>query len=76
VRALVVVAGPGFFSTLGVPLRAGREFTLVDESAVSTAASGAAPLPPNALRVAIVGESFAQRYFGTTDVVGRRVKFG
>jgi predicted permease len=94
VRALVVVAGPRFFSTLGIPLRAGREFTLADEvveggprppgavknaTIAETAPGGRHPpqaLPPNTPRIAIVGESFARRYFGTADVVGRTVKFG
>ena len=78
-RALVVVAGPRFFSTFSIPLRAGREFNAADESLSTTttaSATGAVPTPPNTPRVAVVGESFALRFFGTTNVVGRTVRFG
>lgn len=78
-RALVVVAGPRFFSTFGIPLRAGREFTAADELLSTTpmaSAVAAAPASPNSPRIAIVGESFALRFFGTTNVVGRTVRFG
>jgi putative ABC transport system permease protein len=73
VRALVVVAGPKFFSTLRIPLIAGREFSALDESSATRQANTASAILP---RVAVVGESFARRYFGTTDVVGRTVRFG
>ncbi len=43
---------PGYFSTLGIPLLVGREFTLSD-----TATSQ---------KVAIVNESFARHYFGSS----------
>ena len=69
IRAVIVVAGPRFFETLGIPLRQGREFTAADEP---IAASGANPAP----RLAVVGESFARRYFGTTNPIGRVLRFG
>ena len=50
---------PEFFRTLGIPLLAGREFT-VDDS------KGKAP-------VFIVNESLAKKYFGTIDVIGQRL---
>lgn len=71
-RALVVVAGPRFFSTLGIPLRSGRDFTEVDEK-VSLAPGVALPSAP---RVAVVGESFARRYFGEANPIGRTFRFG
>jgi predicted permease len=55
--------GPGFLSTLGIPLIAGRDFTEND-------AGGGLP------RVAIVNEAFARRYFGTPNIVGRVIIFG
>ena len=54
--------GPGFFRALGVPLRAGREFTGRDNAA--------------APKVAVVNEAFAKRYFGGQNPVGRRFMLG
>jgi predicted permease len=50
---------PGYFRMLGVPLRRGREF------------EGSDTRPAN--RVAIVNEAMAQKYWGTLDVVGKRI---
>jgi predicted permease len=50
---------PTYFSTLGTPLRRGREFTDRD-SAVGP-------------RVAIVNEAFAQYFFGNESPLGRRL---
>jgi predicted permease len=49
--------GPGFFSTLGIPLLAGREFTDADTLATR--------------RVAVVNETFARYFFGDQDPIGR-----
>jgi predicted permease len=51
--------GPGYFRTIGIPLREGREFTPADRS-------GAPP-------VAIVNESFVRRYFPDGRAIGRRI---
>jgi predicted permease len=56
---------PGYFSTLGIPLLAGREFTLADAGTTQ--------------KVAIVNESFARHFFGSArnalgHYVGRRDK--
>ncbi len=51
--------GPGYFHTVGIPLREGREFAPTD-----TAAS--AP-------VAIVNDAFVRRYFGGASSIGRRI---
>ena len=48
----------GFFDTVGMHLIAGRDFDARDDT--------------GAPRVAIVNESMARMYFGTTDAVGRR----
>jgi predicted permease len=53
---------PGYFATLGVPLVAGREFTVQDTA--------------KSQKVAIINESLARHYFGETNPVGRRMKFG
>jgi predicted permease len=54
--------GPNFFSTLGIPLLAGREFDNRDVSA--------------APKVAIVSEKTAQMYFHAQNPVGRHFAFG
>jgi len=55
--------GPGFFSTMGLPLIAGREFTVKD-------ASGAP-------RVAIINETMAKYFFGNGgSAIGHRLGWG
>jgi predicted permease len=58
----VNTVGPRYFATLGVPLVAGREFTL-DE--------GIAASPP---RVVALNRSLARRLFGDADPIGRTVQ--
>jgi predicted permease len=55
-------AGPGYFSTLGIPLLAGREFN-GNDSAV-------------AAKVAIVNETFARFLFEDGNPIGRHIHFG
>lgn len=52
------VATPGYFAALGVPLVAGRDFRLTDDTAA----------PP----VMIVNQTFAKRMFGSENPIGRR----
>jgi predicted permease len=54
--------GPTFFSTLGIPLSAGREFRLQDD--------------PQAAKVAIVNETMARRLFPGKSAIGERVAIG
>jgi predicted permease len=54
--------GPGFFSTLGIPLVAGRDFTEADAK--------------DAPRVAVVNETFARYFFKDQDPLGRRFGLG
>jgi len=53
------VASPDYFRALGIPLLHGRFFTAADKSS--------APL------VLIVNRAMAEKYWGTDDVIGRRV---
>ena len=53
------VVGAGYFATVGIPLRSGREFTDRD-------VEGAPP-------VAVVSESVARRYFPDTNPIGQRI---
>lgn len=55
--------GPGFFSTLGTPLVAGRDITWAEEF-------GQRP-------VAIISENFAREYFGSAEkALGKRIREG
>ena len=53
---------PGFFSTMGIPLVAGRDFTEADG--------------PGAPLVAVVNETFVRYFFGDKDPLGRRFRRG
>jgi putative ABC transport system permease protein len=53
------MVGPGYFSTLGVPLRRGREFGLADSS-----------FAPHA---AVINEAFANRFFAGRNPIGRHI---
>ena len=52
---------PGYFAALSLPMRRGRDFTDVDGA--------------HAPRVAIVNETLAERAFGTSNPIGRRIAF-
>jgi macrolide transport system ATP-binding/permease protein len=54
--------GPGFFSTMGIPMVLGRE---IDERDAS-----------NSGKVAVVNEVFAKKYFGGGNPLGRQVGMG
>ncbi len=65
--------GPGYFTTLGVPVLAGRDFTDKDTQAQQ---HGDKP-DDTAPRVVIVNEKFAKRFFGSTgNAIGRHAGFG
>jgi macrolide transport system ATP-binding/permease protein len=51
---------PAYFSTLGIPLSSGREFTRTDDE--------------NAAPVAIVNQTMVKRYWGGQDPIGRRLQ--
>jgi len=57
-----VAIGPGFFKSMGVPLRAGREFTDRDNT--------------GAPKVVVVNETFAKKYFAGRNPVGGRLMIG
>ncbi len=56
------LVGPGFWSTIGVPLLSGRECTARDT--------------PDSPRVAVVSRAFAQRFFSGANPVGKRFGLG
>ncbi len=53
---------PGYFSTLGIPLVAGREFNAGDST--------------GAPKVAVINEALAKKYFGQRDPIGMHAAFG
>ena len=53
------LVSPGFFRTLGIPLRQGRDFTPQDN--------------PTAPKVAVINEATARFYFGNDSAVGKRL---
>ena len=62
----------GYFSTMGIPLLAGRDFRREDEPDVTPAGWGG---KKDESRVCIVDRSLARKQFGTVNVVGRRFCF-
>ena len=63
---------PGYFNTLGVPLAAGRDFTVKDVDEVQHGRDKDDFSP----RVVIINQKFAQKFFGKTNPLGRHVGFG
>ena len=65
--------GPGYFTTLGVPILAGRDFTDKD---TQTQQHGDKP-DDTVPRVVIVNEKFAKQFFGSAgNAIGRHAGFG
>ncbi len=59
--AIPISVGPGYFETMGIPLR-GRDFRM-DENKIEN-------------RVAVVNETFARRFYPGRDAIGKRFNFG
>jgi predicted permease len=59
-QAVIHFATPGYFDTLGIPIKAGRDFSDQDDAASQ--------------RVTVISESLAQRLWPGQDPLGRRVK--
>jgi hypothetical protein len=53
---------PGYFATLGIPIRNGRDVAETDTAA--------------GMQVAVVSESFVERYWPGQNAIGRRFRFG
>ncbi|HEY7235592.1 MAG TPA: ABC transporter permease [Gemmatimonadaceae bacterium] len=58
----VRVVTPGFFSTLGIPIVAGRGFQNTDL--------------PNAPQVVVVSQAFAKQFYPNEDPLGKRIELG
>jgi putative ABC transport system permease protein len=55
-------ATPSYFSTMGIPLRAGRIYDDRDD--------------PNAASITLINETMARRFWPGADAVGKRIKLG
>jgi len=66
----------GYFKTLGIPVLRGREFDARDEGAVAAPPDGVNDGRANGYTHAILNESFAKKYFGDADPIGRHIGFG
>jgi predicted permease len=66
---------PNYFATLGVPIVAGRDFTIRDTAEVL---HNKRPNPDEGWSPAtiIINETFAKRYFAGRDPIGRHIGFG
>jgi len=68
---------PGYFAALGVPVVAGRDFTLQDTEQIlhrkRETPDGEDSWTP---RVVIVNQKFAEKFFGDASALGRHVGFG
>ncbi|MEW5975629.1 MAG: ABC transporter permease [Acidobacteriota bacterium] len=64
---------PGYFLTMGIPLLAGRDFTLQDTGTIPHQIGFASFDSP---RVVMVNESLARHCFGERSPLGRRLGFG
>jgi predicted permease len=63
---------PGYFTTMGIPLLAGRDFDGRNVRYEAVDPKAQAP----SYTVAIVSENFAKHYFGDKSPVGRHIGFG
>jgi predicted permease len=61
-RSIIVATGPDYFTTLGISLTTGREFTPEDK--------------PGNRKVALVNQALARILWGTSNPIGRRVWVG
>jgi predicted permease len=65
--------GPGYFATLGVPILAGRDFTIKDTETVQHGKTADSLQP----RMVLVNDKFAKKFFGSApNAIGRHVGFG
>ncbi len=62
VHTLANAVSPRYFEVMGIPLLRGRSFTRSDHE--------------NALRVAVVNQTFARQYFDSADPIGKRFGLG
>ncbi|HTP86686.1 MAG TPA: ABC transporter permease [Bryobacteraceae bacterium] len=69
VVAMCNAVSPDFFRTMNIPLLAGREFDLRDDRSPKK-------LENWPYRAAVVNQTFAKKYFGGANPIGRHIGFG
>jgi predicted permease len=72
VAAYMNSISPGYFQALGVPILAGRDFTVKDTEEIFHGPDKDDFSPTKV----IINEKFAKKYYGTTNALGRHVGFG
>ena len=65
------IVGPDYMKTLGIPLKAGRDFTFADQDPPRKDGEEDAKQPPGAM---IINETMAQRYWAGRQALGGRVR--
>jgi predicted permease len=73
--AYMNMIGPGYFATLGVPIVAGRDFSLKDTEQVRHWPDEPGDDGWTAAKI-MINETFAKKYFGGQNAVGRHLGFG
>jgi predicted permease len=63
---------PGYFLTMGIPLQAGRDFTVQDTGTISHGEGPLSEVP----KVVVINEKLARHYFGNRNAIGRHIGFG
>jgi predicted permease len=73
--AYMNMIGPDYFKTLGVPIVAGRDFNLSDTEQVRHWPQETGDEQWTAAKI-MINETFAKKYFGGQNAVGRHIGFG
>lgn len=73
--AYMNMIGPNYFATLGVPIVAGRDFNLKDTEQVRHWPEEQGDEQFTAAKI-MINETFAKKYFGGQNAVGRHLGFG
>jgi predicted permease len=69
--------GPRFFQSIGIPLKAGRDFSAADFAAAASASArpaDAKPDPSAAPTAVIVNEAFVRRFFPHSNPIGQHLE--
>lgn len=77
-RVTTLIADPGYFQVMGIPLLAGRGFLATDrlDTFPTPQQRASTPAPPDAPRVALINQALARRFFPDENPVGKRIRLG
>jgi predicted permease len=68
----ILTVGPNFFATMKTPLVEGREFSPAEFTSAAASSANPKASSPSAPEPAIVNQTFAHRYLGNSEALGRR----